>query len=67
MTTKKLIRLGKSLKYELFLVVLNFRGLKTSQILEKLPKGYASYKTIYNYRQRLERAEKKYKELTREW
>jgi hypothetical protein len=63
MATLKSIRLGKQLKYELLLVFEKFQGMKVKEIFEKLPKGYCSLATLYNYHKRWKYAERKYREL----
>lgn len=67
MATKKSIRIGKENKYELFLVFERFQGFTVKKIYEKLPPGYCSLKTLYNYHARYKRAEKKLREATRGW
>jgi len=57
----------KKLKYELLLIFDRFRGFKIIEIFKKLPKGYCTKKTLYNYHQRYNQAIKKMQELTKNW
>jgi hypothetical protein len=66
-TTLKAIRLGKSLKYELFLLFERFKGFTVKTIFSKLPAGYCSKSTVYNYHTRYQRADRKAKELSKDW
>lgn len=67
MANRKSIRLGKTLKYELFLIFEWFKGKAVKDIHARLPKQYASLKTIYNYHSRYHRALRRAKELTKGW
>jgi hypothetical protein len=66
-TTKKSIRLGKENRYELFILFGNFKAYSARQIFEKLPSGYASLRTVQNWKTRYNRAVRKALILSRDW
>ena len=55
------------LKYELLLVFDRFKGFSVREIGKKLPKGYCTEKTLYNYHRRYEISNKKAQQLTKDW
>jgi hypothetical protein len=67
MANIKSIKIAKQLHYELLLIFEWFKGITVKQIYMKLPKNYASLKTVYNYHARYNRAVRKARELTKGW
>jgi hypothetical protein len=51
------------IKYELILIFDWYKKLPVKEIFKKLPKGYCSLKTLYNYHNRWVKANKKAMEL----
>lgn len=53
--------------YELVLVFDRFKGFTVPEIFRKLPEGVCSIKTLYNYHNRYSKADRKAREITKNW
>jgi hypothetical protein len=60
---------GTQLHYELFLIFERFKGFSVKDIIEKLNRDEQQFSrsTLYNWHRRYNRADRKARELTKNW